>query len=322
MKTNDFCKKKRYNLQKNSDMKIAVYGRNIIASINNYISMLNVLKANDFEFHIYADFAKFLLEKTSDFCECCTFSTEQDLNSDFSFFVSFGGDGTFLEATRFIRKNNIPIIGINTGSLGFLASVSIDEFSDVINEIIYKKYEVQHRNLIHVETVDKSILTCALNEITLQRKMPELISTTVTIGGELLSQCWSDGLIIATPTGSTAYSLSVGGPVIEPSASAFVISPIAPHNLAVRPFVVADEVEIRIKLHTRGDKAMFTADTEMQEIVSGTEFIVKKSPYKVNIIKPNSVDFYKTLRNKLMWGYDIRNDINVYQHFDNKKKQK
>jgi len=301
-------------------MKIAVYGRNITASIDNYISMINVLKANKYALYLYADFAEFLLEKTSDFCDCCTFSTEQELTSDFSFFVSFGGDGTFLEATRFIQKTNIPIIGINTGSLGFLASVSIDEFNDILNEIMNNEFEIENRSLIHVETVDKSISTCALNEITLQRKMPELISTTVKIGNELLSQCWSDGLIIATPTGSTAYSLSIGGPVVVPSASVFIISPIAPHNLAIRPFVVADDVEIKIKLHTRGDNAMFTADTEMhEEIASETEFIVKKSPYKVNIIKPNNVNFYRTLRNKLMWGYDIRNDINVYQHFDSKK---
>lgn len=317
---NDFCNKKKYNLPKILFMKIAVYGRNITTSIDNYTSMLNVLKANNCELYLYAEFAKFLSQTTSDFCECCTFSTDEDLSSDFSFFVSFGGDGTFLEATRFIRKNNIPIIGINTGSLGFLASVSIDEFSYILNEIVNKKYEIEHRALIQVETTDKSISTCALNDITLQRKMPELISTTVEIGSERLSQCWSDGLIIATPTGSTAYSLSVGGPVIVPSASIFVISPIAPHNLAIRPFVVSDDIEIKIKLHTRGDNAMFTADTEMYEIKSGTEFAVKKSPYRVNIIKPNSVNFYKTLRNKLMWGYDIRNDINVYQHFDNQKK--
>jgi NAD+ kinase len=301
-------------------MEIAVYGRNITTSVDNYVSMLNVLKDNNYRLHLYADFAKFLAEKTSDFCDCCTFAAEKDLNSDLSFFVSFGGDGTFLEATGFIRKNNIPIIGINTGSLGFLASVSVDEFSSVLNEILNKEYEIEHRALIQVETVDKSISTCALNEITLQRKMPALISTTVEIGGERLSQHWSDGLIVATPTGSTAYSLSVGGPVIEPSASIFVITPIAPHNLTIRPFVVSDDVEIKIKLHTRGDNAMFTADTEMHEVVSGTEFTVKKSPYKVNIIKPNSVNFYKTLRNKLMWGYDIRNDINIYQHFDSPKK--
>jgi NAD+ kinase len=301
-------------------MKIAVYGRNITTSIDNYVSMLNVLKDNNCMVYLYVDFAKFLSETTSDFCECCTFSTEQDLTSDFAFFISFGGDGTFLEATRFIQQSNIPIIGINTGSLGFLASVSVDEFSNVLNEIMNKQYEIEYRTLIHVETADKSISTCALNEITLQRKMPALISTTVEIGSERLSQHWSDGLIVATPTGSTAYSLSVGGPVIVPSASTFVITPIAPHNLAIRPFVVSDDIEIKIKLHTRGDNAMFTADTEMYEVVSGTEFTVKKSPYKISIIKPNNVNFYKTLRNKLMWGYDIRNDINIYQHFDSQKK--
>lgn len=301
-------------------MKIAVYGRNITTSIDNYVSMLNMLKANNCELYLYVEFAKFLSEKTSDFCYCCTFSTGQDLTSDFACFISFGGDGTFLEATRFIQQSNIPIIGINTGSLGFLANVSVDEFGSVLNEIMNKQYEIEYRTLIHVETVDKSISTCALNEITLQRKMPELISTTVEICGERLSQQWSDGLIVATPTGSTAYSLSVGGPVIVPSASTFVITPIAPHNLAIRPFVVSDDIEIKIKLHTRGDNAMFTADTEMYEVVSGTEFTVKKSPYKISIIKPNNVNFYKTLRNKLMWGYDIRNDINIYQHFDNQKK--
>lgn len=300
-------------------MKIAVYGRNIAASIDNYVLLLNMLKAKHCELFLYSEFAKFLSDKTSAFPTCNTFCSEKELDSDFTFFISFGGDGTFLEATRFIRKNNIPIIGINTGSLGFLATVPVDEFNEILDEIIAMQYETEQRSLIHAETTDKQISACALNEITLQRKMPALISTTVEIGRERLSQYWSDGLIIATPTGSTAYSLSVGGPVIVPSASTFVISPIAPHNLAIRPFVVSDDIEINIKLHTRGDKAMFTADNEMYEVISGTEFTVKKSPYKVNIIKPNSVNFYKTLRNKLMWGYDIRNDINVYQHFDNQK---
>ncbi|MDR1553860.1 MAG: NAD kinase [Prevotellaceae bacterium] len=299
-------------------MKIAVYGRNIPKSIDNYLSILNVLKSNDCKPFLYYEFAKFLSENLSDFRDYSTFSEEDYLTSDFAFFVSLGGDGTFLEATRFIRKNNIPVIGVNTGSLGFLANVSVDEFSNVLDEILNKKYEIEHRTLIHVTSQDeKNISICALNEITLQRTMSTLISSTVEINGERLSQYWSDGLIIATPTGSTAYSMSVGGPIIVPTASNFVISPIAPHNLSIRPFVISDDIEIKIKLQTRGEKAMLTADNEMFEVESGMEFTVKKSKYKISIIKPNSVNFYKTLRNKLMWGYDIRNDINVYQHSNN-----
>lgn len=301
-------------------MKIAVYGRNISKSIDNYMSILNVLKTNNCKLFLYNEFAKFLSENISGFCNYSTFLDEQYLTGDFAFFVSLGGDGTFLEATRFIRKNNIPVIGVNTGSLGFLANVSVDEFHIVLSEILNKKYKIEQRTLIHVASNGKkNISACALNEITLQRTMPPLISTTVEINGERLSQYWSDGLIIATPTGSTAYSMSVGGPIIVPTASNFVISPIAPHNLAIRPFVLSDDTEIKIKLQTRGEKAMLTADNEMFEVESGTEFSVKKSKYKINIIKPDSVNFYKTLRNKLMWGYDIRNDINVYQHFDNYK---
>ncbi|MDR2652645.1 MAG: NAD kinase [Prevotellaceae bacterium] len=301
-------------------MKIAVYGRNISKSIDNYLSILNVLNANDCELFLYSEFAKFLSENIADFREYSTFSEEEYLTDDFSFFVSLGGDGTFLEATRFIRKNNIPVIGVNTGSLGFLANVSVDEFSNILDEILNKKYEIEHRTLIHVASQgERRISACALNEITLQRTMSTLISTTVEINGERLSQYWSDGLIIATPTGSTAYSMSVGGPIIVPTASNFVISPIAPHNLAIRPFVISDDIEIKIKLQTRGEKAMLAADNEMFEVESGMEFTVKKSKYKISIIKPNSVNFYKTLRNKLMWGYDIRNDINVYQHSDNYK---
>ncbi|MDR0420348.1 MAG: NAD kinase [Prevotellaceae bacterium] len=301
-------------------MKIAVYGRNIPESIDNYLSILNMLKSNGCELFLYDEFAKFLAKHVSGFGNCFTFGEKNYLTADFSFFVSLGGDGTFLEATRFIRTNNIPIIGVNTGSLGFLASVSIDGFQSVLDEILNKKYQIEHRRLIHVATHDKkNISACALNEITLQRTMPSLISATVEINGERLSQYWSDGLIIATPTGSTAYSMSVGGPIIVPTASNFVISPIAPHNLAIRPFVISDDAEIKIKLQTRGEKAMLTADNEMFEVESGMEFTVKKSKYQVNIIKPDSINFYKTLRNKLMWGYDIRNDINVSQHFNSYK---
>jgi NAD+ kinase len=302
-------------------MKIAVYGRNISKSIDNYQSILNMLKDNDCELFLYDEFAKFMAGNVSDFYGCSVFSEEKHLAADFSFFISLGGDGTFLEATRFVRNNNIPIIGVNTGSLGFLASVSIDEFQVAMDEIINGKYQIEHRTLIHVTAQNKKdISACALNEITFQRTMPSLISTTVEINGERLSQYWSDGLIIATPTGSTAYSMSVGGPIIVPTSSNFVISPIAPHNLAIRPFVLSDDTEIGIKLQTRGEKAMLTADNEMFEVESGTEFTVKKSKYKISIIKPNNINFYKTLRNKLMWGYDIRNDINVYQHFDSNRK--
>ncbi|MDR2293065.1 MAG: NAD kinase [Prevotellaceae bacterium] len=301
-------------------MKIAVYGRNIINSIDNYLLILNVLKTKDCKIFLYEKFAKFLSKNTSGFCEYSTFSEEKYLTADFSFFVSLGGDGTFLEATRFVRKTGIPMIGVNTGSLGFLANVSVDEFRLVLDEILNNKYEIEHRSLINVTAHGKkNISACALNEITLQRTMSTLISTTVEISGERLSQYWSDGLIIATPTGSTAYSMSVGGPIIVPTASNFVISPIAPHNLAIRPFVISDDIEIKIKLQTRGEKAMLTVDNEMFEVEPEMEFSVKKSKYKINIIKPDSVNFYKTLRNKLMWGYDIRNDINVYQHSDNDK---
>ncbi|MDR2126007.1 MAG: NAD kinase [Prevotellaceae bacterium] len=301
-------------------MKIAVYGRNIPKSIDNYMLILNVLKANRCKIFLYDEFAKFLSENTSCFCNYSTFFDEQDLTDDFAFFVSLGGDGTFLEATRFVRTNNIPVIGVNTGSLGFLANVSVDEFHTVMDEILNKKYEIEHRTLIHVASHGKkNISACALNEITFQRTMTTLISTTVEINGESLSQYWSDGLIIATPTGSTAYSMSAGGPIIVPTASNFVISPIAPHNLAIRPFVISDDIEIKVKLQTRGEKAMLTADNEMFEIETDMEFSVKKSKYKINIIKPASVNFYKTLRNKLMWGYDIRNDINIYQHSDKHK---
>jgi NAD+ kinase len=307
--------KKDITCRKFQGMKVAVYGRNIMTSIDNYLSVLNLFKVNNCELFIYSEFAKFLSEKTNDFSACQTFLRAEELTKDFEFIVSLGGDGTFLEAARFIRKNNIPIIGINTGSLGFLASVSIDEIDSVLKEILNNEYKIERRTLIEVvATNNKHITACALNEITLQRKMPALISTTVDINGERLSQYWSDGLIIATPTGSTAYSMSVGGPIIVPNASNFLISPIAPHNLAIRPFVISDDVQIKIKLQTRGDKAMLTVDNKMFEVESGMEFIVKKSQFFVNILKPNSVNFYKTLRNKLMWGYDIRNDINVSQH--------
>jgi Predicted sugar kinase len=307
--------KKNITCRKFWFMKIAVYGRNIVASIDNYLSILNMFKVNNCELYLYDEFAKFLSEKNSDFSTCLTFSGEKDLTSDFNLFVSLGGDGTFLEATRFIIKNNIPIIGINTGSLGFLANVSIDETSNVLMEILNNQYKIERRTLIEITAIDdKNISACALNEITLQRTMTALISTTVDINGERLSKYWSDGLIIATPTGSTAYSMSVGGPIIVPNASNFVISPMAPHNLAIRPFVISDDVEIKIKLQTRGEKAILTADNKMFEVESGMEFIVKKSQDFVNIVKPKSVNFYKTLRNKLMWGYDIRNDVNVCQH--------
>ena len=223
---------------------------------------------------------------------------------------SFGGDGTILDSVPIIRDSGIPVLGINTGNLGFLSSVSPKETSEAVKNIITGNYEIEQRSLIQIND-EKNIfggINYALNEVSVCRKdNGSLIVVNVFIDGMLLNTYWADGIILATPTGSTAYSMSVGGPIMTPNADSFLITPIAAHNLSVRPVVIPDKSVVRIKVDGRCDSFALGLDSRIMSVDKSFEIELRKTEFTFNMIKMTDKNFFETIRKKLMWGNDLRN---------------
>ncbi len=223
--------------------------------------------------------------------------------------LSIGGDGTFLRTAAIIGQKNIPILGINTGRLGFLADVSPVEIEDTLSEIFKKHYKVEERSILQLRT-DKPTENnnnYALNEIAIQKRdTSSMIKIRVCINDEFLTDYWADGLIIATPTGSTAYSMSVDGPIIVPQAKNIVLSPIAPHSLNVRPLIIPDDSSLSLEVESRNSNFLVAIDGRSEVFSSGTKFAIQKAFFTSKVIKRYNHTFYKTLREKLMWGVDSR----------------
>ncbi len=292
-------------------MTFAVYGKNGNSTfIEEILVLIEVLKSRNSDIFLYKPLGESLSkEHNINISNFKLFSNYNDLTSDIDVFISIGGDGTFLETKSLVRDLNIPILGINTGRLGFLALVSQHDISNIVNEIIEGKYTIDQRSMLQliVDSDEYKGYNVALNDITIQKKDTTLILIDTYVSGEHLTSYWADGLIIATPTGSTAYSLSVGGPIVSPSLNSIIISPIAPHNLSLRPIVIPDENEIKIKVESRSLNFLVSLDHHSEVISTSVNILIKKAPYKLNIIKPENSSFYDTLRNKLMWGMDKRN---------------
>lgn len=241
-----------------------------------------------------------------------TFSDYQNLDKGIDFFFSVGGDGTFLRSITFIRDLNIPVIGINTGRLGFLANIPKESMEKAFQQIMKGEYKVQERSLLSVETKERNNemenLNFALNEITITRKnTASMIRVDTNLDEEFLTSYWSDGLIISTPTGSTGYSLSCGGPIISPTSKNIVLTPIAPHSLAVRPLVIPDQTRIDLHIDSRADEVLLTLDSRMYTLDNKSRVIIKKSPFCIKTLQLTDQTFIKTLREKLLWGEDKRN---------------
>lgn len=292
-------------------MRVGVYGRSFDDSfIPNIQVLFNTLKLFGWEVKIYEPFMAFLQPRISMDFTPKLFQKHQDVKDDIDLLLSIGGDGTFLETIHIVRNSGIPILGINTGRLGFLASTSKDHIKDALQDIRDKKYRLQTRSLLRLET-EQSLFgedNFALNELTVHKKETSSMITIHTYIGDLyLNSYWADGLIISTPTGSTAYSLSCGGPIIVPGAQDYVITPIAPHNLNVRPVVVPDSRTIRLKIEGRGRDFLCSLDSRSVTIDSAIELIVHKADYEINVIQTEGQNFLSTIRNKMMWGLDRRN---------------
>lgn len=241
-----------------------------------------------------------------------TFSGYENIDRDLAFFFTVGGDGTFLRSITFIRDLNIPIIGINTGRLGFLATVQKENIEAAFQKILSNQFLIVNRTLLSVRTSDCidgfSDLNFALNEITITRKnTASMIKINANLDNEFLTTYWSDGLIISTPTGSTGYSLSCGGPIISPNSKNIVLTPIAPHSLAVRPLVIPEHTDIKLHIDSRADEILLTLDSRMYTLRNDSLVYIKMCPFSIKTIQLKDQTFIKTLREKLLWGEDKRN---------------
>ncbi len=292
-------------------MKVAVYGLAYQDHAAAYVAeLLDELQKVGAAVSIEERFATMLLSHASH--DHTTFSISNGLDSSFDLLVSFGGDGTILRATTYVRDLGIPIVGVNTGRLGFLSTFKKEEVRRVVKEFVSGAYRTVERSLVEV-VADYPIpefenLNFALNEITVSRKdTTSMITVETYLNDEYLTSYWADGLIISTPTGSTGYSLSCGGPVIVPTAKSLVLTPIAPHNLNARPLVISDDTRIRLKVSGREENHLVSLDSRIATLENGKEITIRKAPFTVKMIEYTSESFLKTLRNKLLWGEDRRN---------------
>ena len=293
-------------------MKIALYGQTVNPEFYEELSRLfDVLKEKQIESFVYGPFLGYLQQNCGIRPEITgQFEDGNDLPDDVSYMFSLGGDGTFLKSFLVAKNGSIPIVGINSGRLGFLSDISRDEIESAVNDILEGNILIDERTALELEIVSEkqSVFLYALNEIAVTKlDSSSMINIHTYINDEFLNTYWADGLIIATPTGSTAYSLSVGGPILTPDSENFVISPIAPHNLTVRPMVVPDHHSITLKVEGRGHHFLASIDSQSETIYFKESLKIRKAPFKVKTIRLNNHSFFTTLRNKLMWGVDKRN---------------
>jgi len=292
-------------------MRIAVFGRNINPGFYESLKRLfGILEVNKVEVAVYQPFWEYMRREMSYApMGISTFSNHKELvNVDF--FFSIGGDGAFLEAISLVRDSGIPMVGINSGRLGFLADVAQQDLESSLESFFESKYYLQPRSLIKLDN-DAGLFPdfpYALNEFTVHKQdTSQMITVHVEVGGDFLNSYWADGLIVSTPTGSTAYSLAVGGPIITPTAANFIIAPIAPHNLAIRPVVISDNEEIKLRIEGRGERYLASLDSRSDAFGANIELRLSKAGFLINVLQFDNQSFYSTLRNKLMWGIDKRN---------------
>jgi NAD+ kinase len=292
-------------------MIVALYARPVKDNVPDYVKTLSTrLNKEGVQLIIHQSYFAYLKKEFGFNLDIPTFSSHEELkklNPDY--LISLGGDGTMLETLEYIRDTGVPVLGVNTGRLGFLASVYKEDYTQAIDKLIQRQYTIDARALLELKTPANLFeMNVALNECTLVKKdSSSMLSIEVHIDGIFLNSYWADGLIISTPTGSTAYSLSCGGPLLEPSSESIILTPIAPHNLNVRPIVINDKAEISLKITGRDKQNLISLDSKQATIQIDEEVILKKAAYRFNLINLSGQTFYSTLRNKLMWGLDKRN---------------
>ena len=293
--------------------KVAIFGQYFEKESQTLLNdVFNFFKQNKIICIIEKENSKILINHNILKSTCETFTSHKDLNENIDFLLSIGGDGTILRAATFIRHLQIPILGINAGRLGFLAKVQKDNVSDLLTQIIAGHYKVSERSTLQLNAsapIDfNNQADFALNEITVSRRdTTSMITVETYLNDEYLTSYWADGLIISTPTGSTGYSLSCGGPILTPNVNSLVITPIAPHNLNARPLVINDDMIVKLKVSGREDSFLVSLDSRMIIIQKNTELIIKKNSFPIKMIEPLKESFFVTIRNKLLFGEDRRN---------------
>ena len=294
-------------------MKVAIYGQYYQNSTEPIINDIFVFfNKNNVEMIIESHFLMMLNERKIVENKYKTFTSHTELNLSFDMLISIGGDGTILRAATLVQDSGVPILGINAGRLGFLATVQKENIATFLQLVLDKKYTISKRTLLSLSSSspNKSIeeMNFAMNEITVSRKdTTSMITIDTYLNGEYLNSYWADGLIISTPTGSTGYSLSCGGPILTPDVKSLVITPLAPHNLNARPLVVPDETEIRLKVTGREANYLVSLDSRVTSVKNESILTLKKTPFEINMVEIQGETFLKTLRNKLLWGEDKRN---------------
>lgn len=291
-------------------MRIAVYG--LKASIEHRILFEEFfirMDARQIQVFIFSELNEILNKELSLSTEQYrTFESHTDL-PQVDLFFTFGGDGTILSAATIIQDREIPVVGVNTGRLGFLATINSEALFGSLDEILSGEYIISSRSLIAVHSDEAEIeFPFALNEISVtRRETTSMITVEVFVNGELLNAYWGDGLIVATPTGSTGYSLSCGGPIVHPKNEIFIVTPIASHNLNIRPFIITDDSEVKLKIKTREETYFLSLDSRNIAMPAEVELNLKKADFRLNIVIPKQMTYLLTLRDKMFWGSDKRN---------------
>ena len=291
-------------------MVLAIYGRELNPA---FVPHLKVLFRKTISYKakhlIFADYAR-MLEQEGVSLPAGTehFSKPPDLNGGPDFLLSIGGDGTFLEAVSFVRDSGIPVIGINSGRLGFLATIAGNEIEYSLDALFSNRFTLEERTVLELSPARGTLadFPYALNECSIQKKGTEMVSIEVKVDGKHLNTYWADGLLISTPTGSTAYSMSVGGPIVTPGSHNFILSPIAPHNLTVRPIVLPDTHELTVTVAERSPEYWVSMDYQSEVYRDHNPLTIRKAEFTIRIPRLDFQDYFQTLRNKLMWGADKR----------------
>lgn len=293
-------------------MKVAVFGTSVSSHFVPVLQeFFGFLKKNKIEVQLFKPFYNCLVDELKMVPYYTSFfHSYSDFDDSNNYIFSVGGDGTFLHSVLDIRNFEIPVVGVNSGRLGFLADISENQVNDALSQIFNHNYKVIERTMLKVEFDGQKNMdfNYALNEVAVVKTdTSAMINVLAYLDKELLNNYWADGLIISTATGSTAYSLSVGGPILTPDSANFIITPLAPHNLTIRPLVVPDNYEIKLKVEGRGSQFMTSLDFRSVAVDLNTIIKVKKADFTLKMLQLPDQTFFNTLRNKLMWGMDRRN---------------
>ncbi|TDM00480.1 MAG: NAD kinase [Flavobacteriaceae bacterium] len=293
-------------------MRVIIYGKQTENDLQHHLATF-IDRLNRLKVEYWIEEAFFKLLNNSSVSDSLkpekVFGQKKELeNQKFDLFFAFGGDGTILSAVCLVGSSGIPIVGVNTGRLGFLSTLQLSALAENLDDLLNQQYNLSPRSLLEVSSENLSFSNpYALNEITLSRKeTTSMVSIETHLKSGFVSSYWADGLIIATPTGSTGYSLSCGGPIVSPNTSNIVLTPIAPHNLNARPFIISDNEVLECTIRSRETQCLISLDARIHSFNSGSKFVIKKAPFLINMVQTLDYTYAKTLREKLQWGQDSR----------------